>query len=190
MIIPNYTFTEYCNLSGSERDEINLISSKCRPFTDEIDYYGFGSFDDLGFGIVKDIQYDLQKEVLTFEKLFKYINIVKKIDINELYNHKLIDIINFKNYLISEIIRINNLENALLSHIRTDDEEKAGIEMFDKIGPYLQLRTLAKKKIYRIKKVRKTKYSLALLELYTRKTIAEYKNNIAKIENDRIKRNS
>jgi len=115
MIIVNHSFNEYCNLSELERSEFDAVISNSIQFNESVDVFKVGELSEHGFGIVKDIQYSINCNSLIWNEFFEYTSKLTKIAIDELKNKSMLELMQFRNYLVSEIIRINELENILLS---------------------------------------------------------------------------
>lgn len=180
MIIVNYSFKEYSLLTDEERLEFDLIIEHGKEFNESIDVFNIGELTEKGFGIVKDIQYSLNNGI-TWKEFFEYLEQLTNVNQNDLQNKSMLDLIRFRNYLMSEIKRINELESILLSYTPTADEERAGVEEFEKLGAYMQIRSLTGGDITKVESVRNIKYTLCLVELRTQKLLSDYQNSLNEI---------
>lgn len=138
------------------------------------DVFKAGDFTELSFGLIKEIQEAINNGMI-WDKLINFIARILKKKERVIGTYKLLDIGRFKSYMISEIERINAIEEQLLGHTPTAEEKQAGIEEFKKFGFYGQIRTLAKHDVTKIDEVENMVYSIGLTELAYQKTESDFK---------------
>jgi hypothetical protein len=184
--VKDYSYKEFLQLSPVELTEYVSIMQFAKPFRQEVDIFNIGDITTCNFGLIKDLQYDLQSDI-DYDKMFEHISMITKKNIEDLHNFSLLKILQFKNYYISEIKRICEIENNLLSYEPTNEEKNAGIENFNSLGIYNQIRNLAGNDVTKIEAVRAVKYSDCLLELYARKLTCDYEISYRNILNKKNK---
>jgi hypothetical protein len=168
---------DYINLE--DKSEYDFAIRYASIFTNQVDEYKVGDISELTFGFVKDTQYDLENGA-TFGKVIEIISdmeIVKDIGAEPLDKF-----VRFSNYLIESIKQIIDIENQTLSHTPDADEEEAGMNRFDDLGIYLQIRSIAQTFHIEPQKVREWKYSEAFVEMVTAKALNEYERELNKIK--------
>jgi hypothetical protein len=174
--VKDYSYKEFLQLSPVELTEYVSIMQFAKPFRQEVDIFNIGDITTCNFGLIKDLQYDLQSDI-DYDKMFEHISMITKKNIEDLHNFSLLKILQFKNYYISEIKRICEIEANLLGYEPTDDEKNAGIDNFNALGIYNQLRNLAGNDVTKLEAIRNIKYSDCLLELYARSITYNYENS-------------
>jgi hypothetical protein len=181
MIIANHSFNDYTLLSELDRDEFDVIIKYSTDFYESVDTFKIGELTEKSFGVVKDIQYGINNNTLTWSEYFDYVNQITLVTVEELKATPMLKLIQFRNYLVTEVIRINELEKILLSHEATAEEQEANLEEFEKFGAYLQIRALTNNDITKHEQVRQIKYSLCLIELRVRQLEREYEIRLNEI---------
>ena len=182
MVLYNYSFYEYCHLSDEERLEYDTLTGAASIFKEAVDIFKVGDFTELTFGVLKDVQQIIcSKNGITYKDLFEAFTALTGKTENELQQMKMKDVINFRNYVIDEIKRVNLVESITLSHHTTVEEEQAGIENFNKLGIYMQFRSLTKGDVTKFEQVRNIKYNICLLELIAQKESADYNERLSEI---------
>lgn len=167
---------QYCELE--DRSEYDFAIKYARLFTNAKDEYSIGDLTEMTFGFIKDLQYDIESGI-TFEK---YIEIVQQLTkIKNIGSEPLDKFIRFTNYILESIKQIIEVENISLSHEPDADEEQAGMGLFDGLGVYLQIRSIATTFHIEPQKVREWKYSDAFVEMVTAKRLSDYERNLHKI---------
>lgn len=178
--IKDYSYNEFKALDPEKLSEYVCIMQFAEPFKKEVDIFNVGDMTFCKLGTIKDIQYDLQNDI-TYDKAIEHISLLTSKIIKELENFSFLKLIQFKNYYFAEIKRICEIENNLLSYEPTDDEKNAGIDNFNVLGVYNQIRNLAGNDVTKIEAVRNCRYSDCLLELYARKLSSEFEIDYRKI---------
>lgn len=176
--LKDITFKEYFDLEY--RTEYDYAIRYAYSFLKPIDHFNLGDFMQLHFGIVKDIQYDYFQG-LSWEQFYDYMKQIKDKDISK---EKLIIVCQAKSYLVSEIIRLSEIESIALAHEPSDDEERAGMDRFKDLGVYLQIRSLTGGDVTKNELVRSMKYEDCFVELVTQKALKDYDRELTKIIRD------
>jgi hypothetical protein len=177
----NISFKEYFYLD--DRSEYDYAIRYAYKFNQGIDNFGFGDFMKLSFGLVKDLQYDLQNG-LTWEQIIDYMILIKNVEYG---GNTLLEMCQQRQYMVNEIERISKVEAIALSHESTDEEVRAGIEDFEPLGNYLQFRQLAITFSKSIDEVRAWPYELCFTELVAQKKLNDYEKRYTKIILERHK---
>lgn len=175
------TLKQYSNLENKE--EIDFAFRYSKIWNEPIDVFEVGSLNNQNFGFVKDIQYDLEKGFDLIKGIEYYIRLgIKKIE-----NKSMEEICQAFNFLISEIKRINEIEEMLLTGTVKNDLIEAGMDELNELGVYLQIRQLALTFHLTIEQVKQMKYDDCLLELVTQKRLSDFEdrvNELRKIKKD------
>lgn len=159
------------------------------------DCLGVGDLFDKKFGDIKDLQVELQNENYESFDLNSQISFLKKFigcDDKFIDNCYLDQIIKSIKYMLESMNQLLENENITLkSNIPISyEEESAGIDRFNDLGVYMQIRNLANNDVTKIKDVRNTSYSDCYLELYARKVEGEFKYDLQKIFDNKNKINN
>lgn len=179
--LKNITFDEYlCLQDRSAYDYVINYAKGNSPFARKDDILKIGSFTQVEFGIIKDLQYDMAQGIL-WDKMLDYMIKLTGKDIKEFCNMKLIDIICFKNYIVDEITKINKVESIALAYEPSDDEIAAGIEKLNVYGVYNQLLSVALGDPLKIPEVKKMKYEDAFVFLCNQKERSDYERRLMEI---------
>jgi len=91
----------------------------------------------------------------------------------------------FANYLITSIEQIVEVENESLAYEPDPDEVEAGMDKFNGLGVYLQIRSLTNGDIAKFDQVRKLPYSLCFTEMYTAKQMSDYQKDLMRIKQNK-----
>jgi hypothetical protein len=150
-------------------------------FQESKDWYDIKDVYELPYGIVKDIQQDIESG--DFD-IFAQLEYLKKICDKKLYFFKSVQTCN---WLMENIIKLLETEAQVLGGKATQDEIEAGIEEFASLGVYNQIRTLTENDITKIEAVRNTKYVWAFLELVARKKESDFTKNLKEIYQKKAK---
>jgi len=186
MKIKNITLRDFFSLPEIEKEKINFAIKFGSQFREIKDFFNVGDFTFLPFGTIKDLQFDLSKE-FSFEKYLEHLEKILKVEKKCFFENYLLDLYQFQNYVFSEINRINEIEKALLTSYPSIEEVEAGIDTFNELGIYMEIRELTGGKIWRNKKIRESKYTDALLELVARKKLNDYNSKRQEIYNKKNK---
>lgn len=173
--LKSITFIQYFELE--DKSEYDYAMKYAFQFNSPVDHYDIKDLTKYSFGLIKDLQYDLS-HVLTWESYFEYL---RKIHLRHYEKETLLKLCQAKAYIITEIERINEIEKIVFSHESTPEEEEAGMELFDDLGVYLQIRSLTGGDITKNELVRSMKYEDAFIELVTQKRLSEYQKRLNEI---------
>jgi hypothetical protein len=171
MKIDNIKYSEYFTLEDKSEYDFAIKYAEAK------DYYNVGDFTELSFGLIKDLQFDIQNG-LQFDKYCDYFTQLTGIDLKDVY---VIEFFGFQKYLISEIERIAEIENKSLSSEPTDEEYRAGVEVFEKYKSYPQFRAIMTTFGMTLQQVRDMKYSESLMELVYQKDVNDFQKRYTKI---------
>lgn len=178
--LDNITLREYFELE--DKTEYDFGIKYGFIFTQGKDFFNVGDFTNLTFKQVKDMQ-DYCQQGITWMQILDFVSEVKKIDVKEIARNKLVDICNFKSYIVSEIERINEIESIALGHTSSDDELEAGVKELSELGVFWQYDELTGGDITKKESVEKLPYSLCFLKLVANKRKSEFENKLFKIKN-------
>lgn len=171
------TVNEYLVLE--DKSEYDFAMKFAFIFKEPIDEYGIGDMMEQSFGFIKDFQYEIEQG-FSFNKLINLIAETKKID--DIGNQPLDKFMRFANYLITSIEQIVDVENESLAHDPEPEEIEAGMDRFNGLGVYLQIRSLTNGDVTKFDQVRKLPYSLCFTEMYTAKQMSDYQKDLMKIK--------
>jgi len=117
--LKNITFHQYLTLS--DRTAYDFAINYGKQFLEPKDILNIGDFTQLEFGIVKDLQQDISQGI-TWDKMLEYMK--QLTGKNDLYFYRLslLKIIQFRNYIVSEITRIVRIENQVLGYEPNEEE--------------------------------------------------------------------
>jgi hypothetical protein len=178
--LEDITLKEYFELEEKENYDFAIKYSKS-VFNKPLDIFKIGDMTELSFGLIKDLQYDIEQG-LSWMKFLDYLEEITGIDVKKIVNYKLTAICRVRSYILKEIERINEIENELLAYYPDSDEKNAGIDEFNKFGNYGQLRKLANEDVTKLDEVKKIKYSIGLMELYYQRVESDYQLRLMKIK--------
>jgi hypothetical protein len=149
-------------------------------FREPVDEYGIGDIMERTFGWVKDFQYEIEQG-LTFAK---QIDLISELKIIKAIGKEPLDkFMRFSSYLISEVQKIVEIESEKLAYEPSPEEVEAGMDRFDGLGVYLQIRSLTAGDVLKFEQVRALPYSLCFTELYTAKQQSDYQRELNRIKN-------
>jgi hypothetical protein len=167
-------------LELEDRTEYDFAIKYASIFTNQKDEYGIGDVMELPFGFIKDFQYELQSGI-SFEKLFSFIQeLVKK----KIGSEPLDKFVRFSNYLTESVRQIVEVEEKTLAYEPTDKENIAGINRFEGLGVYLQIRSLTGGDLTKYEHIRSMPYSVCFTEMYAAKQITEYERELMKLNRE------
>jgi len=171
MKLPNIKLAEYLALDDRiDYDFAIRYSKQCEAR----DVLSFGDMTKQSFGDVKDYQYLFTKD----DCLNRFID---KYGAKRLKRLNVFDFFAFFRYMAEQVSRINRIENELLSHAPSGDEEQAGLDRFNRFGNMIQVDNLAQGKIWLYSTVRSIIYEDALFKLSLDKERADYQKDLQKI---------
>lgn len=178
--LKNIPFDEYLCLA--DRSEYDFAIDYAYKFKESKDIFNVGSFTQVQFGIIKDLQYDMAQGIL-WDKMLEYMMLLTGKDIKEFCKLKLIDIIRFKNYIVDSVTEIARIESIALAYEPTDEEIAAGIESLNVYGVYNQLLSIALGDPLKIADVRKMKYEDAFVFLCNQKAKSDFERRLMELRN-------
>jgi len=179
-MIDNITYRQYLQLDNDKQAEYNFYIRYAIRFNQSIDVFKIGDLTEQKFGLVKDLQFDVEQG-LSFSSTVEYIAKIKNKKQSIIANCYLDKLCQQRKYLISEIERISEIESIALSYTPTADEINAGIEQLNSLGSYLQFRSIAQALNITINDVKAMRYDEAFLELVAQKKINDYQDRLQKI---------
>jgi hypothetical protein len=100
--------------------------------------------------------------------------IIQVTGMKELGNEPLDKLCRFIAYMKEGIENILDVERQTLAYEASDSEVSSGIERFQGLGVYLQIRSLTGGDVLKYEAVRALPYHLCYTEMYTSKQIKEY----------------
>lgn len=183
MQVERITVKKYSTLV--DKSNYDFAIQYAKEFTEPEDTFKIGDVYEIPFGIIKDIQQDLEDGTLTEAGQLEYLLKIKpELKIDKMY---LDDFCRGLNYLYSNIVNLLETEMELLGGEVTVEEMQAGINRFNSIGIYLQLRQLANNDITKIDDIKQLSYNKCFIELYTRKQESDFQRELQKVFNNKIK---
>ena len=176
--IDDISFREY--FEREDKYEYDFLARYGRAFTASEDTLGIGDVMQLSFGLVKDIQADLE-EGIDWQSMTTYLSLASRIEIKLLTGRKFLEICKARSYLVTEIERLIELERRELSHAPTSEEINAGIEDLGYLSIYLQMRSIATTFSKSIEEIRAWTYEACFTELVASKRLYEYDRRLIEI---------
>jgi hypothetical protein len=165
MKLPFITIGEYCQLTNDERKDYDF-AIKYSEQSEAKDVLLFGDITKKTFGEVKDWQQLFSDK----ESFVKFLTMFDE----KLLTLDVFSFFAFYRYVESEVVRVSEIEQKLLSHEPTADEVAAGIDRFNKFGVAIQIDNLAKGDITKWEAIRKMPYEHCLLKLVMDKTANDF----------------
>jgi hypothetical protein len=170
------TVAEYTLLD--DKEEYDFAIKYARIFTEPVDEYGIGDMMELPFGVIKDFQYELESG-FDFTKLLAFAAKITKL--KDITAEPMDKFMRFANYLTESMRQIIEVENKTLSHEPSESEQSAGMERFENLGVYLQIRSLTGGDVTKFEAVRSLPYSLCFTELFAAKQLADYEKDLIRL---------
>jgi hypothetical protein len=183
--IKNIKFKTYLMLN--DRREYDYAIKYAFMFQKPVDIFKVGDFTNLEFGLIKDLQHDISSGLMWLKDethsmgLIDYMMMLAKKKQNIFFNMKLIDIIQFRNYIVQSIANLSKVESIALSYEPSNEEVAAGIERLSIYGVYNQLLSVAGGDPLKIPQVRKMPYHEAFVFLCNQKDKHEYQERLMEI---------
>jgi hypothetical protein len=185
MEIKRIKFKDFLTLSEDEARTYTFAISFAKQFRIEEDTLKIGDVYQLPFGLIKDFQQDLEGGNLNFQLQMDY---VKRINPKlKMYNMWLDELCRGLSYMTTSICNLIETERELLGGQPDPDHVAAGLDRFNQLGVYLQLRELAGHDILKIDDIKKVPYEKCFLELYTRKQEADFKKDLMQVMKNKNK---
>lgn len=176
--LENITVSDYANLDLKDQEPYNFAMAFVHRFNKPVDEYKIGDVMELPFGFIKDFQFELEQNTLSWLKMVEFVTqVLKKETIKD---EPLEKFSRFSQYLKAEVQKILEVEEKTLAYESTSQELDAGMDRFKGLGVYLQIRKLTGGDITRYDQVRNLPYSLCFTELYTSKQLYEYEQELKK----------
>jgi len=163
---------EYLHLDPEQKEAYDFAvkySKQCEPK----DLLNFGDITKKTFGEVKEFQTMISSKDF-FVKFLTYFD-SKVISLN------VFDFFAFYNYFIKEVEKVSLIENELLKHTPTHEEELAGLERFEKFGVGIQVDNLAKGQVWMYDTINKLAYEDCLFKMVLDKTSNDYQRDYQNI---------
>lgn len=176
--LKNITFNDYLKLE--DRSEYDFAINYSEKFLEPKDIFNVGSFTQLEFGLVKDLQQDISQGI-TWDKMLEYMCLLTGKKELSFYKLSLLDIMRFRNYIVNEIRQIVEIENQVLNYEPSEDEIQAGIEKLSVFGVYSQLRSIATSFNQTVEWARKLKYEDAFVELCYQKMSSDFERDLIRL---------
>lgn len=186
MKIENITYLEYLNLT--DKSTYDYIIRFDKNFNKAIDFFEVGSFQNLSFQLVKDIQHDFSFG-LSWTQLIDYFSKITGRTKKELAKERILQLSQFRCFFVKELEQINLVEAIELSHETTETEEAADLSRFEVYGYYPQFRELANNDITKIEEIGKMSYKECFTELSYRKRLSDYQKDLERIARLKSKQN-
>jgi len=186
--LDDLTYNEF--LTSNKRDEYIFAARYAIPYTKAIDIYNVGDIHEKTWGFVKDVQFELEQNQMSWEKMIDFIIEVTGKDGKEIGKEKFKDVCNFRMHLIEGIKELMNIEAHILSHTPTEKEKEAGIGLFENLGIFIQTDSLANGCIEKHRAIRKEPYSLCLTKLVLMKQMKTFNDNLIKINSNSYNSNN
>jgi hypothetical protein len=110
--LKNITYKEF--LESPEASYYDFASRYGKQFNEPVDHFNLGDAMLWEFGIIKDIQYDLQTG-LSWDQLINYLCKISNKEVNVFNDTDFIDICQQRTYILNEINKINEVESIKLN---------------------------------------------------------------------------
>lgn len=182
--LENLTLKDYFELE--DKSEFDFAIKYGYTFNKGIDVFEIGDITYLTFKQVKDLQ-DSYYNGINWMDILELINQVKGTPIKQLAKNNLVDMCQFKSYLVLEIERVNEIESLTLGHEPDSDQKEAGIEELSVLGVFWQYDELTNGDITKMETVEDLKYTNCFLKLVANKRAAEFKDRLFEIKTKKYK---
>ena len=168
MKLPFITIGEYCQLTNEERKDYDF-AIKYSTQSEAKDILLFGDITKKTFGEVKDWQQLFSDK----ESFVKFLTMFDE----KLLTLDVFSFFAFYRYVESEVVRVSEIEQKLLSHEPTADEVAAGIDRFNVFGVAIQINNLANNQVWMWDTVKALPYEYGLLQLSLGKTSNDFQRD-------------
>lgn len=172
----NINIKQYIGLSEESKfiidTQLDVWAEREKP----VNKFNIPSLQTWGFGKIKELQITLKD--FGFQDFYELI-----CNHSKLLNEKslLIDFLQSCEWIRREIEQINIVEmRELGGTMYTQKQIDAGIEVFEKYGPFIQVFKLANGDVTKIKKVEETEYQECFLTLCYLKDLTDYELRLNK----------
>ena len=173
MKLKNIKLVEFIALTHEEAEQYIFALTYSKE-AEPRDVLQFGDITKKTFGEVKDWQYIVTKPDAIEQT-------IKNIGYESIKLLSVFDFFAGYRYICSEVERVNIIENELLSYEPTPEEIEAGLDVFGKFSPILQIDSLAGGDILRYNDVRNIPYEDGLTKLALDKERNDYQRRFNKI---------
>ena len=163
---------EYLHLSEEDKEEYDFALSYSVQ-AEARDVLSFGDITDKTFGEVKDWQQRFTEPDVFVKFLTNYYP--------QSINFDVFTFFAAYRFIENEVIRISEVENKLLKHEPSPEEEAAGLERFSQLGVGIQIHSLAHNQTWMRETVRQLPYKECLWTLVYDKTCSDYQRDYQKI---------
>jgi len=177
MNTPNPTLAEY--VEGQYREEVDFVL-KYGAFN-PLDLFKIGDIFEATFGFVKDAQGYINYSGLDFANYIDLISTNFGIKEKDLAVKKVLDIKCSMIWLEAQIEQVNEIESMKLGSEPSAEEQRAGVERFEKYRSFLQFDALTGGDILKYEQLRKVPYSKCLMKLMLEADRAEFNERLMKI---------
>lgn len=160
MKVKDISYKDYVSSKEQDQYDYYLRYGKLKPE----DVLNIGSFFELPFGFVKDMQY-YASEGLDWKTFLETISEQLNRDIKELSNLSIFELQKARLYCIEEVKKVNKIEVDFLGHDTTPEEEQADISRFSSYGAFIQFDKLAEGNLLKFEEIKKLKYDLCFTKL-------------------------
>jgi hypothetical protein len=168
-----------------DKSKYNFAIKYAHIFTHPEDTLQMGDFVCKPFGLIKDLQHDLQSG-LTLEQKIEYAILCCSASRLQMLAMQIDDFCRATSYMIDAIEGINHIESEALKHEPTPDELRAGLDRFAPLGVYMQIRQLTGNDVTKNEAVRSLPYNHCFNELYARKQVSDYQDAMNDIIKSRM----
>lgn len=168
------------NLSAlSTASEELIFALKYSKRTRPRDVYNIGKLTGRTFYEVKELQRLLYDEN-GFTQAIKFV-----LDLSGKKDPEIFEFFAFFNYCKAEIERITEMESNALAYTPTTDEERAGIDRFNKFGYLTAIDSLAGGNVLKWAEIRNIEYETAFTKLMIDKEKSEFDKALFKIQSSK-----
>jgi hypothetical protein len=158
--VKDITFKDYVELKDRMMYDYYLEYGKLEAE----DFFSVGSFFEMSFEFVKDMQY-YASIGLSWEKFLEELSKVTGKDLKELSDYSIFDLHKQKLYFIEQVEKINKVESDYLGHAPTPEQVQANIDRFNSYGAFIQYDKLAGGDPLKFEDVKKLKYDFCFTKL-------------------------
>jgi hypothetical protein len=179
--VPNISFLEYANLDTRKDYDYYLRYANLKG----LDLFCLGDFLAQPFGFVKDMQEYMNYQGLNWEDFFTEMSKKTGEATDSIVKRSLFDLQRARIYIRDEIEKINTLERTQLGHTSDSDEERAGIDVFNKFRSFIQFDKLAQGDIRRFKEIEEIPYDICFTKLLLDAEKYEFDKRLNKVRSSK-----
>lgn len=181
MEIKNIAFKDYVFLANKSTYNYAFRNGRFKS----VDHFQIGDCQQLTFGMVKDMQYQLNSASMTWDDYFKHISDITGKKIKELTKLGIFTLHESRLHLRDMIDNISRMESDNLGHTPSQEEAAAGIEEFAKFGSWPQFRQLMQSLRLTKEQVEQSSYEYCFMELLYLSTEANFSKRLQAIYNNK-----